>query len=177
MELPHISIREFKAGDVATTGLLVLHEAAHWRNYDNPLHQDAWCGFFPSNKNAHFIEHSKHDYNKGPVFVPNEPKGERIVSIGGGVRVDSYAGPEAIDDFLFQFRQLPLSLAIAVKYVRLEPHLNGRGYFHGPKPTKEFNAITEDVACTTELAYVMASAPESVRARIFIKMLDEKSVL
>ncbi len=141
-------------------GIPLIHEAAHWKHIDDTVTQNTWSKLF-NKSDGYITPYASHDYiESGNLWKANSPDSEPISRKVQGVDVELYdfhrldAG--ANDQFwklTREFSEIPDKLFV-FDYIRIEPSLNGPAYFSYKEAREEFQRTAEDVAVTTEWAYV-----------------------
>ncbi|MFA6530229.1 MAG: hypothetical protein WCT31_00730 [Candidatus Micrarchaeia archaeon] len=174
----YISLKRPEHRNIAIRGLPLVHEAAHWKHTDEDSRSSEWIGKFFSashNKSGYLTGHSRLNYLvSSPPWIPNKPTGIPFRQFVGGILVESYGTVEDMDALVRTFEVMPTGLMV-FDHVRIEPDLNGPGYMSGVHPSREYSMVTEDIAGTTEWAYVVFTVPQLVRDKL--KRIDGSPVL
>jgi hypothetical protein len=149
----YIALKNPEIRDIKSNGIPLIHEAAHWKHALRPDLTVRWLDLFVD-KNEYVTPYAGTTGSQGVV---NAPKGKPIRRRFHGILIESYGSERDIGELKFQLKFIPKELMV-FDHVRIEPGLNGPGYFYPDKevPT-QYAWVCEDIAETTQWAYVIYS--------------------
>jgi len=164
----HISLKYPRRSNIALNGIPLIHEATHWKySVGDPHRRRVWMSMFydERDRSGHINNYARQDIGRDKFpWTLNQPETQPIVKKVEDVLVESFGPEQLIEDFFIEYGLTPRGLRV-FNHVRIEPGLNGPAYFHGLQD-RAFEATAEDVAVTTELAYVISIVPGAMLEKL-----------